>query len=493
MCAGASTALGQDLGRRLEVDVPRFADIPVGRIDRSYDPAMLVPLSALDASSATEVREALRQPRPYATAVDTVAIDPRLLLLPAESDALMGVNTVPRELAHTALTIAGHQYVLYVVSVVPDPKYGMRHVTAAIMGAPDAYARFTIDQRTGRLVGTVHTNDFDYRFLPLSDRRQAVYRLSDDPAQPELSRRYLTVSTAGSFDDLAIALEARHTQVELLGDIRPTLVRTSLRTFNVALEGGDLGDVEVVAPTGEDIGTLLQRLAPLTHVTGSEEFEITHVLRGGEDYIGEVAIGYRQVIDGVPVLAEREIRARYDGRTLAVGASLIPADFARAPRLVSDVQARSIAIEATAGAYGQASKVGTEDVLSQQLYYRPDTLNRTLRPVWMVTVKAPSGARVVAEIDAETGKVEVRSTAVASIGEDFRHYVCLRTAIEPNACCEGNSGTYGCNPVPGTAIAWQEFNEASLEYTATDPAVDCNDPSLATPKTSCLLSRFSGN
>src|SRR5690606_34124323 len=71
--------------------------------------------------------------------------------------ALVAASTDRREAGkagenYFSLVIEGNEYVLDVVEVTFDPVFGMQQVLAAVVNtAPDAYARFTFDPKSGSI------------------------------------------------------------------------------------------------------------------------------------------------------------------------------------------------------------------------------------------------------------------------------------------------------------------------------------------------------
>lgn len=162
-----------------ELIIPSVNDLPPNRIDRTYQPDRLVSLSGTGATMDGLSPE-VRTPQPYAEAVARMNIKPHLLFSPATDSSGLRTNRLPKDITHLRLSFDGREYVLYVVDVTYDSKYALRHVTAAIVNEASGHARFTVDDRRGAVVATLHVADRDYRILPLDTGGQIAYRIRSE-------------------------------------------------------------------------------------------------------------------------------------------------------------------------------------------------------------------------------------------------------------------------------------------------------------------------
>lgn len=447
LCLHNGVALAQTKHPRSKLPIPSVTDFPASRIDWAYRAEALTPLSEYSrrhqgTASASVIAE---DASAFATPVAALQINLALLDRPAEGRlGALGFG-VPRHLAHLQLSIEGEQYILFVGDVTIDAAKKLRHITAAVLNRPGAYARFTVDDRAGIVVGTIHTSQVTYRIVPSAAGGQLVYRLHRRADEdPRWSRTLLDAAASPAIR----SAEARHRTVELLGEIQPWHVNFSTNEFMLTLVGGNIGKLDPDAVTSDDIRKLLVRLAPLARASGTENYEITAVTPRDEEVNGARSIGFRQTINGIPVDFDQEIVVGEDGQIKRLTIALVDPDAVTITNRIT----REAATDAASMTLGKALASGPrrQQTVSSELRYAH--VNGDWSPVWRFLIDVAGAGSYFVDVDGVGGVAKWWSADRRITGDDFRTRVYGATSGSPD---HGSS--------PGASLICQESNDADVE------------------------------
>jgi hypothetical protein len=410
-------ALAKEVPPNTDIEIPSRSDLMVLQQGIRYDRIKLTSLatSVPDANRASVVARSaeLTAARP---AIDALRINRSLLGMPTAQEIdpnvpSMGLG-VPRQFAQLSLAIEGQEFILFIVDEAYDAKRNLRHLTAAVLNHADSYARFTVDDGTGSVAGTLRTSRHAYRFVPAGKDTQLVYRLNP-AAQPAGQAAAETLLTATSAD--AATLERRHVQMEVMAEINPQKIRMARNGLSVNIEGGNLGRVAESQISTQAVLNVLSRLEPLTNVKGNETIRITRSIGRSEQ-----RIKFEQLIDGIPVARRNELIVNADGTVRQIRASIV--DPARAPQqeLMTQARAYAFAVEAVNRAIGRAQ---LSQVLEPRLYLHVSADQYELIPKYDFMLEPTGQPTYRVSVNALTGETSLSKQTWSAAGDDFRTHV----------------------------------------------------------------------
>lgn len=305
---------------------------------------------------------------------------------------------LPAQMARLDLDLEGKQYQLYFAEAATEESGRLRHVTMSVLNHADAYARFSIDQSSGEVYGTLRTADAVYVFETNDVKgEQAVYRYDANKHSNALS----------DWNNSLIGksrLARRHHQIEAIAALQPDFARSSVDS--VFIRGGELGSVVEVSP--EAFKHAAVRLAALTQVSGREQFRFEKQIAANG---GGRILSFKQLIDGIPIQAVNQVAVDQHGKILEMAASVVPVDIARLKPLLSAQDAASRTAVEWAAMYGQ--KIGAIQPTSPvAVRYERDPSGDSLNPFYVFEFEVSGDGWYLSRVDAVSGKVAVRSLTV---------------------------------------------------------------------------------
>ena len=270
--------------------------------------------------------------------VGTVEINPAFLSKPAEptvntAGAVLGFG-LPRDMARLQLEVAGDQYQLFFFDEQKDTRYGLRHVTMSVLNHDRSYARFSVDDRNGLIIGAIHTPSHTLRIVPGATAGQQEVYISD------AGRLDSQFSALGEQHGPSIRLLAwRHQQLESVATIGAEHAEARYESRSSYIRGGNLGHLKRV--NAKEFVRAAAELTSITQFRGSETFRVSETL---ETDGGDRRVRLHQLIDGVPVDVSNEVTVDSTGKILELGTLLAPSDFTPINPLLSQADARRRAI-----------------------------------------------------------------------------------------------------------------------------------------------------
>lgn len=418
----SASAYGQSLHPNTQLVIADVESI-VGVRNRLNDPREKTTPLAVSAAGVADARSPEAKQRSGAVLVGALVINKELLR--GDGPRTSSNDAPPTSSGILTVQIDGRELTLLVADEVNDAARQLRHVTAVIDGeAQSSYARFTIDDKTGLLVGTVSSSAGLYRLISRDATTQFVYRLDAETLREGANLR--AIASVEVAPPEVEALERRHTQAELVADVQPWFFRITNDDYSMRVRGGDLGFLNVSSlDDKEPVLSLLARLAPATGFSGAETIELLSVptLRRNEDR-GEYAVRYRQTINGIPVNKFQEITVDQSGKVIAVQSSLLdPTKAPAADALLSQEAAAQLASAALRQST-ERSSAQIDSRTAPELMYRVSGPNHDPVPEWSfpaVSVGADRNLLVV--VNAVSGEAVVRSAVLRAHGEDYRHRI----------------------------------------------------------------------
>jgi hypothetical protein len=372
----------------------------------------------------------------FSQLIGALNIQPSLLRKADRPFATSSLSVPPRN-THVSFEIEDDEYVVDFIDEFYDEKSRLLHVTGVIVNhAQPAYARFAVEPFTGILAGTVNTGETVYRIVqrPESDA-QLVFKLAPE-GNPEPFRYRQIVAPRAGAERLA-AIERRHVQAEVIGDIQPFHIRTDgqgpvTRLFFNEARGGN-----VTRESADDPRQALDLLARLAPLTGMKPGIELRYYRGRAFEGFEYGIEFLQVIDGIPVRDSVSIGVDERGNVQSIQSTLVDPLVALPPVIGRLEQAVELAIAAVETEFGvtvsrytvDADADAHQDPYGRGLGYRivgPEPMK--LIPEWRLylsideTVEEPPPARTEprslslsslgAHVDALTGHVALYSPLI---------------------------------------------------------------------------------
>lgn len=404
------------------------------------------------AASAQAARLNRQKREPEGEWVGTTSIHPALLTRPSEKEIdsnrpAMGFG-LPRQLAKLALEIEGTDYELFYVDEKADQEYQFRHVTMAVLNHPESYARFTVDDRTGLVYGSLYTPKVAYRIVPNPGKpEQFIYRLSS---------RSITAGNSGAAGHGVADINQiarRHRQVEAVAAIAPDDVSGAIHA--IWLSGGNLGRMR--AASAKEFGAAIRRLSAVTQATGNERFRILSVSRSQN---GQTHMELEQLLDGTPVASTNLVRLDSDRNIREIIVSLVPASVQPIKPNISEQEAFHKVVAQWEYEYGRGA-ASTQFTIPSRMYYSTEDAWRTYELVYEFRFQV-NDERIEyhAKVNAVTGEVFLQDLTKYA---DFGHTICTDTSGRvrppppgvPQYCGQYTSILYSVPPgaISGAACA----------------------------------------
>lgn len=368
--------------------------------------------------------------------VGSVSLSPALLQAPASDNVDLSKPVIgtrpPRQLSTLSVEIEGITYALAVQQEAADVSYGLRQVTLSVLGQPQAYARFSVDDASGWVMGTLYVGGITYRVVPSADApEQHIYRVEATMALMPLTSRASTSPRIAQMEERQLQLE----QVARLRVVR-SLIAPQVRALH--LQGGQLGSMQ---PSAAGFRAVVHQLQRLTRADGDESFELARVVPLNQ---GQTRLRFVQTLKGVPVQALNEAIVDEQGRILEITTQL-----AREPQ---NVRARFTAKDAVdfvkqhwPRAEGQA--LDSITVLeTPTLWYVPNPTLDNLKLVYELRFKVNTQTdEYRALVDADSAKV-----SIMNLTKELGSRVCTSVAggIRPQNCAPGYTIQYATPPAP---------------------------------------------
>jgi hypothetical protein len=334
-----------------------------------------------------------------ASYVGSLRIHPALLSKPTRSEVDTSkpfISTgVPLQHAVLTLEIDGIGYELVFQDETQDPANRIRHVTMVALNHSHAYARFAVDDATGRVLGTLVTSAATFRIIPGRDvPEQHIYRVAGRSNRvPGLE-----------LDPAAAKLELRHIQLEEVSVLKPNRALVSPVARAIYMQGGELGRMDGSAT---EFGALPRRLSVLTRADGSEAFEVASRLGLNN---GLTRIRFNQLINGIPVRADNEVILDSDGAIVQLSIQLASTNKDNTSFRLNEKDAIEIAKNVWGREFGR-ELISIEFVSSPKLWLIPRAPLEDVSLVYEFVFSVNGEAdRYVASVDATTGDVTVVST-----------------------------------------------------------------------------------
>jgi hypothetical protein len=353
--------------------------------------------------------------------VGTVKINPAFLSKPAEpivntAGAVLGFG-LPRDMARLQLDVAGDRYELFYFDEQKDTRYGFRHVTMSVLNHERSYARFTVDDRSGRVLGAIYTPSQTLRIVPgTTAGRQDVY-LSDGGrlnSQSDALRE--------QHDPSFRLLAWRHQQLESVATIGAEYAEARHESRSSYIRGGNLGHLKRV--NAKEFVRAAAELTSITQFTGSEIFRVSETL---ETESGGRRVRLHQIIDGIPVDVSNEVAVDSSGKILELGTLLAPSDFTPISPLLSQADARRRAIAEWEGQVSSKFKAEGSPPKGT-LRYRPNGSINELELVYEFRLTGGSlNLEYLARVNALTGTVEI----VPLFSHNFGYLTCKDLYVPP--------------------------------------------------------------
>lgn len=420
-CTPFQAAVSKEVPGDTDIAIASEDEIAAARLERE---AESFPSTVLTRELQLRERNAkARQAEQLATHAPLAIISIKRALLARPTERAVDVNApstgwgVPRQLSRLSLTLDGVEYVLGVVDESPDAKRGLVQVTAAVLNTSDGVARFTIDDRTGLLAGTLRGTEAAYRIVSIDRNTQAVYRLAADAS----AATKMALSSKGP----AHSVEKRHVQLEMLSQVAPTRARMARNDLSVSIDGGALGSIDTRSVTAQSVVRALQRLQPLTNAAGTEKLRILSTEAG--------RIRYVQLINGIPVLRQNELAITPTGKISRLKSALVDETWAPSAPMIPQHQASELArqaLEQRADVPGGSLAEATPSTL----WYHVDGPNRTLIPRYAFFLQSKNGPVYEVAVDAITGEASVDTAGSRALGDEILTYVCKRVSGSPTVC-----------------------------------------------------------
>lgn len=241
------------------------------------------------------------------------------------------IASLPRQMAKLSFALGEHDVELFYADETKDPRYESTHVLMAVLDQPQSYARFTVDQKTGDVIGTLRTPDATFLFLPdASNGGQRVYELTGDAAQ-------LPASIAATINRRNILIW-RHLMLNRLAELRPGFANIEGPGF-ASITESNLGPMGAFTTT--EFKRVLQRLWLFTRVSGREMFAVRSV---DPDSQGNTHAVFTQIFNGVPVANDNTVVVDRGGVIRAL--HLAVASKVTGPIKISETEAIKLAGEA---------------------------------------------------------------------------------------------------------------------------------------------------
>lgn len=381
------------------VPAPDEAD-PIPAADSSLQSARIPAPQRFASGTPLKLRPSTdsRRMRADAVALGVVNIDPFLLTRPVDVQIAPGkpliVFGVPADMARLDLDLDGKRFQLYYSQEANDGALGYRHVTMRVLNDEASYARFSIENSSGDMYGTLHTPDATYVFEQGGVRGEAVvYRY-------EVRRRSAVLDNQQDAIVGKSALARRHHQLEALEAIQPQHAWSNSR--GTYLLGGDLGTISDISVASFVQAT--RRLSSLTQVTGRESFALIDVRRHLD---GSRLATFRQLKDGVAIDAASEMVVDSSGKILRLSTSIVPADTRATKALISPSDARHKVRAEWEARHGRKLS-GLKPTSAVELRLQWNSAMDALVPIYALTFESAGEAETFfARVDAISGQVEL--------------------------------------------------------------------------------------
>lgn len=382
---------------------------------------------------------------------------------------------------------------LGVIESVLDERYGLRHVTAALAEYPSGYARFTVDDATGLVVGTLSTPRGQFRIFPTS--RDQIDLVVSESALRRFSDgidEYIAREFHGPRAREVLEMERRHQQVEALATIQPDFFQIARNGATVILMGGALGSIDPNRLSdANEIRNLLTSLNSLTNAAGEEDYRVVSIReRVGHDGT-EFVVAFRQVLDGLPIRREQDIVVDSIGKVKTVRSSVVSST--TLPRSLRRSLGRDAALQHALAElrveFGTLSRVQNHVELEEMAIDVSADLDdpgqRRLIPVWHsgISFESADGPHAVwVTVHLDSGEVKFESATENA----FRHNVYRTVSGSPTAPGSetavvftevGTSNTFSCSDGCGTTAYVRPTNiiaRAEVLFEGAAPANCCN-------------------
>lgn len=352
-------------------------------------------------------------------ALQVIDIDPNLLRAPVAGAARTGQFSIggdrrPTTAVPLTFTLDGRVLELAMVAETHDQTSIDRYVTAQVLNAPGAYARFSV--AADRVLGTIVMPDAAYRLLPAGSGQVSVHRLTSEGAAS--TSKFRRIVSPGSSD---AAMERRHVQLERLAQIQPTraFANESGRYFKA--EGGNLGALAGV-PSAQSVASVIKSLAEVNYAPELLELRIRNVRKLARGSL----IVFRQTIRKIPVYGSNQLTVDASGNVVEVTTQFVDPSLASDLPVMSEVEARKAALREVESET-KAPVAEYELLAAPQLQYEREGAGGKLVPYYTFALRPlPDGKPIAVHVNAHSGRATVVMNPQA-----YGWRVCSRHAADP--------------------------------------------------------------